>query len=189
MRNALTMLREVALRRALQGARDRRHAELEEIQERMKGLRRRLRELTDRSLAVGSVHARFFAERPAGEPVIAEPAAPVAPESPATEPSPIPPTAAAPSPPIAPTRRDVDPGKLVGALVSRYPDGFTVGQMKEVLDEVDGRAHTYDAAWALANAYVRERKFELAGTRPGPAGPIRVFRVSPGAAPVLPGAA
>src|SRR3989442_14946841 len=58
------MLREVALRKALQDARDRRQVELTDVQERGRAMRRRLRELTDRSLALGSVHSRFVPEAP-----------------------------------------------------------------------------------------------------------------------------
>src|SRR3990172_3764299 len=83
------MLREVSLRKALQDARDRRARELEDVVVRGQALRRRLRELTDRSLALGTVHARFFAEAPA---------APLAPATPVPE-SPPTPTIHPPGPP------------------------------------------------------------------------------------------
>jgi hypothetical protein len=169
------MLREVALRKALQHGRDRRQGELDEVQERGRALRRRLRELTDRSLALGSVHGRFVLE--------SAPPPAVGPAEPALM------TAPAPSPPpalriedvravLAPPKEEAHEA-LLAALAARYKDGFTVGQMREVLDEVEsGRVHTYDAAWTLANNLLRSRAFEVAGSRPGPAGPIRVLRVA-----------
>ncbi|TLZ53168.1 MAG: hypothetical protein E6K18_00935 [Methanobacteriota archaeon] len=68
--------------------------------------------------------------------------------------------------------------KLLAALVERHPDGFTVSQMKDVLEAVDGRTRSYDAAWTLANTLLRNRALEIAGSRPGPTGPIRVLRVN-----------
>ena len=171
------MLREVALRKALQHGRDRRQGELDEVQERGRALRRRLRELTDRSLALGSVHGRFVPE-----------SAPPPTEMPA-EAGPMPAPAPSPPPPpalgieevravLAPPKEEAHEA-LLAALAARYKDGFTVGQMREVLDEVESaRAHTYDAAWTLANNLLRSRAFEVAGSRPGPAGPIRVLRVA-----------
>jgi len=174
------MLREVALRRALQDARDRRQRHLDDVQERGRVLRRRLRELTDHGLALGAVHGRFFPEGPVAEapaPEAFAPAAPVAAPSPSPAPEPI---------PIELVRAVLAPPKeegheaLLAELGSRYPDGFTVGQMREVLDEVEsGRVHSYDAAWALANNMLRSRALEVAGSRPGPSGPIRVLRVPP----------
>lgn len=69
---------------------------------------------------------------------------------------------------------------LLVALSERHPQGFTVGQLRDLLEEtVPERAHSYDAAWSLTNALLRRQALELAGTKPGPAGPIRVFRVPP----------
>ena len=97
-----------------------------------------------------------------------------------TGPAPTPPVAAsAPSftlAPIAP-RPEESHGKLLAALAARHEEGFTVGQMKAVMEELDGRTHSYDAAWVLANRLERAHVLELAGSRPGPAGPIRIFRV------------
>jgi len=174
------MIREVALRRALQDARDHRQREMDAVQERGRALRRRLRELTDRHLALGAVHGRFFPEAPvSAEPVVAP--APVA----APAPLPSPP----PEIPLELVRAVLAPPKeeaheeLIAALAARYPDGFTVGQMREVLDDVEsGRVHSYDAAWALANNLLRTKAFEVAGSRPGPSGPIRVLRVGPAVA-------
>ena len=85
----------------------------------------------------------------------------------------------------SPHKEDETVTKLLPALRARYPDGFTVGQMREVLDEIEPRAHTYDSAWTLANNLARSRVFEIAGTKPGPAGPIRVFRVPRPASPEM----
>ncbi|HEV8595899.1 MAG TPA: hypothetical protein VGR51_10275 [Thermoplasmata archaeon] len=176
------MLREVALRRALQHARDRRAFELEDVQERGKALRRRLRELTDRTLALGSVHGRFVVEGPptaSDAPVVAGPIAeaPIANLAAETAEINAPPT----PPPITlapPPKRDPNQERLAATLIARFPEGFTVGQMRDLLDELEGRTHTYDAAWALANNLLRTRVIELAGSRPGPTGPIRVMRVA-----------
>ncbi len=170
------MLREVALRSALQDARDRRQRELDETQERARALRRRLRELTDRSLALGTVHGRFTPPEPTtpAEPAVAEPPPPRA--DPVPTPSPADPLPA-PTFTLPPPKREEGHEKLALTLLGRHPDGFTVGQMKEILDELEGRAHTYDAAWALANNLLRTRVLEVAGTRAGPSGPIRVLRV------------
>src|SRR3989304_5230658 len=143
------VLREEALRRALQFGRDRRARELEEVQERSRVLRRRLRELTDRGLALGSVHGRFGMEG-AGSAAAPEPAAVQHPTMGAA-PVPRPPTLA-PSFTLAPLapRPEESHAKLLGALAARLE---------------------------------RARVLELAGSRPGPAGPIRVFRVPRAAAP------
>jgi hypothetical protein len=100
-----------------------------------------------------------------------------------------PPPAPAPEIPIELVRAVLAPPKeegheaLLAELASRYPDGFTVGQMREALDEAEsGRVHSYDAAWALANNLLRTKAFEVAGSRPGPSGPIRVLRVAPAVA-------
>lgn len=169
------MLRELALRRALEDARDRRSRELEDMQGKSRALRRRLRELTDRLAAMGHVHARFAppeVPRPAEETTEATPEpAPVTAE-PVTEPKIAP----------LPVRRPEEQyGATLRALGQRFPGGFTTSQLRDVLDETEsGKAHTYDAAWTLANTFLRSRVFELAGTRPGPTGaPIRVYRVSP----------
>lgn len=172
------MLREVALRKALQDARDRRFEELEDVQTRSKAMRRRLRELTDRSLALGSVHGRF-ATAAESAPAIAAPPVPELPQAapPDASREPGPDVVRTPLP-FGPPKRDESSDRLVAQLVARHAEGFTVGQIREVLDEVEGRTHTYDAAWALANVLLRNRVLELAGTRPGPAGPIRVMRVA-----------
>ena len=152
------------------------------MQERSRVLRRRLRELTDRGLALGSVHGRFGMEG-AGSAAAPEPAA-VQPPTVGAARAPTPPTFA-PSFTLAPLapRPEESHAKLLGALAARHEDGFTVGQMKAVMEELDGRTRSYDAAWALANRLERARVLELAGSRPGPAGPIRVFRVPRAAAP------
>lgn len=178
------MLREVALRRAIEDARARRARELEEVVERQGSLRRRLRELQDRLLALGTVHGRFAGPEAKGAPVgtLLESEAPRAP--PTT-------VSVAPTPSEVATAADVrlflaapkpeaeTHGALLAALASRHPDGFTVSQMREIMDLEDAaRAHSYDAAWSLANTLLRSQALELAGTRPGPAGqPIRVYRV------------
>ena len=176
----LPMLREVALRNALQNARDLRAEQLEETVHRATALRRRLRELTDRHLALGAVHARFVPEQtiesppPAAEPVTAaEPPQPTAP----SPPHPLPEIVRA-APTLA-KRPEEGYEKALEALAARFADGFSVGQMREVLDEVQGRTHTYDFAWTLANTLQRARVLDIAGSRQGPAGPIRVFRVAP----------
>jgi len=147
-------------------------------------LRRRLRELTDRSLALGTVHARFFAEAPAA-PVAPATPVPETPPTPAIE-APAPSPAAAPlvprspaPPPLVPMKRAEDAhGRLLLALSDRHGEGFTVGQMRELMDEVEGGTHSYDLAWTLAGTLQRARVLDIAGSRPGPAGPIRVFRVA-----------
>src|SRR6266571_1440259 len=173
------MLREEALRRALQFARDRRGRELEELQERSRALRRRLRELTDRGMALGSVHGRFAPEGPAPA-VVATTVAPPAPiATPTASPSPVaPPAAASPAPSPFVVAAEPSYDALLRPLSARHPGGFTVGQLKAVMEELDGKAHTYDAAWALANTLLRTRALELAGSRPGPTGQIRVLRVA-----------
>lgn len=180
------MLREVSLRKALQDARDRRGRELEEVERRSHALRRRLRELTDRSLALGTVHARFFVVSPAIAPT-ALPVPAVAETPPPAVEAPRPPLAApapwaqlSPShPPLAPMKRPEESHEnLLLALSARHAEGFTVGQMREIMDEVEGGMHTYDVAWTLAGTLQRARIFDVAGSRQGPAGPIRVFRVA-----------
>src|SRR6266571_5108724 len=157
------MLREEALRRALQHARDRRQRELDEVQEHGKALRHRLRELTDRSLALGSVHGRFAREtsegaalEPVAAPSIVPEASPVAAPVQA-RPSPAP---VFTLPPPVPRKDEESHDKLLAALGDRHPEGFTVGQMKDLMEGLDGRAHSYDAAWALANVLLRARALE-----------------------------
>ncbi len=181
------MIREVALRRAIQDARDRRQQELTEVQERARGMRRRLRELTDRSLALGSVRGRFV---PEPKPEAAVPPAPIA-NAPAPTAAPVPvaesmtlPEVSNPAPTAIltpmPVRRDEEVhAKLLGMLREQYVDGFTVGQMREAMEFAEpGKPHTYDEAWGLANNLLRAKAFEVAGFRPGDKGPIRVLRVS-----------
>jgi len=186
------MLREVALRRAIEDARTRRADELEDVVGRQTALRRRLRELQDRILALGTVHGRFAgpeageAHAPASLPLEAVPSH-AAPAPPAVAASPE------PTIPVEEVKRFLAPPKqdaethaaLTGALAIRHPEGFTVTQMREVMDlEEPTRAHSYGAAWSLANTLLRTHTIELAGTRPGPAGqPIRVYRVHPSASP------
>ena len=158
-------------------------------------LRRRLRELQDRLLALGTVHERFA--KP--EDLAAIAASPSTTASPSmTAPVPVPPTEeAAPvesmvvrTPSdirviLAPPKRDAEAyAPLLGSLASRHPEGFTVSQMRDVMDFAEpARAHSYDAAWSLANTLLRSQTLVLAGTRAGPSGlPIRVYRV-PRAAP------
>ena len=146
------------------------------MQERSRVLRRRLRELTDRGLALGSVHGRFGKDALEAAPA----PGPASTESRPASAAPLPPAAvSAPSFTLAPPapRPEESHEKLLAALAARHEDGFTVGQMKAVMEELDGRTRSYDAAWALANRLERARVLELAGSRPGPAGPIRVFRV------------
>lgn len=174
------MLREVALRKALQEARNRRAQELAEVEARLGALRRRLRELSDRALAVGMVHARFFAE---ANPLPGTPASPL-PGAPASPPTPtvtIEVTPREPSMPLLPVPRPEEiHATLLGALAERFPDGFTVAQMQQVMEELEGRARSYDAAWALAGTLQRARALDVAGSRKGPTGvPIRIFRVAP----------
>lgn len=187
------MLREVALRRALEAALLRRRGELDELQSRGTTLRRRLRELTDQLIATDAVRERF----PGPE----EPGGPAPPEIPAPTPS-APPRPAAEVPAMreaVPER--VDPklvlapppppervhAALLVALAERHPQGFTVGQLRDLLEETEpDRPHSYDAAWSLTNTLLRRQALELAGTKPGPAGPIRVFCVPQ---PVAPGPA
>lgn len=142
-------------------------------------MRRRLRELTDRGMALGSVHGRFAPESPAS-PVMATTVAPSAPIAPPTaSPPPVaPPAPTSPSPPPFVIVPEPSYDALLRPLSARHPDGFTVGQLKAVMEELDGKAHTYDAAWALANTLLRARALELAGSRPGPTGQIRVLRVA-----------
>ena len=144
-------------------------------------MRRRLRELTDRTLALGHVHGRF-AREPSEAPTLPglSPPPPTPSES-------LPPSAPIAAPLVAapaitftllPAHKDEESHeKLLAALGDRHPEGFTVGQMKELMEGLDGRAHSYDAAWALANVLLRARALEVAGSRPGPTGPIRVLRV------------
>ena len=152
------------------------------MQERGKGLRRRLRELTDRSLALGAVHGRFApADRAA--PTESPIAPPIETEKPIVSPVPGENQETPQSPPITPAifamrAPEESHEKLLAALVERHPDGFTVSQMKDVLEAVDGRTRSYDAAWTLANTLLRNRALEIAGSRPGPTGPIRVLRVN-----------
>ena len=190
------MLREVALRRAIEDARTRRAHELEEVVARQGAFRRRLRELQDRLLALGTVHERFAKPE---SPVLAVPGG-------SLEPSP-PPVAVAipPSPPVttvptagvqtpaevrailAPPKRESEANaSLIASLASRHPEGFTVSQMRDVMDFSEPeRPHSYDAAWTLANSLLRVQALELAGTRPGPSGmPIRLYRVHGNAAEV-----
>src|SRR3989304_219951 len=77
-------------------------------------------------------------------------------------------------------------GRLLLALSDRHGEGFTVGQMRELMDEVEGGSHSYDLAWTLAGTLQRARVLDIAGSRPGPAGPIRVFRVARRARPPAP---
>ncbi len=158
------------------------------MQEQGKALRRRLRELTDRSLALGSVHGRFAREPDApAPPTVPEPPPTVLPDasivaSPPIVAHPSPGTSSSVASPI--TRKPEEShGKLLAALGDRHPEGFTVGQMKDLMEGLDGRAHSYDAAWTLANVLVRSRALEVAGSRPGPTGPIRVLRVPRGPMP------
>lgn len=191
------MLREVALRRAIEDARTRRAGELEEVVDRQGALRRRLRELQDRIFALGAVHGRFAPSGPSEGPEL-HAVAPDEAEATLTPPAsaaiaPMPLEAPVPSAPAEDVRRFLAPPKqdaqthaaLLTALASRHADGFTVAQMREGMDQEDpARAHTYDAAWSLANTLLRSQTIELAGTRPGPAGqPIRVYRVHPKATP------
>jgi len=192
------MLREVALRRAIEDARGRRAQELEELVHRQGALRRRLRELQDRLLALGTVHGRFAKpEEPPPEAAAGFGVTPgiTPPSIPAIEPLPTdtaPPSTDAPRTPadlrvlLAPPKRDAEThAPLLKSLASHHPDGFTVSQMRDVMDFSDPeRPHSYDAAWTLANALLRSQTLELAGTRPGPSGvPIRVYRVPQAAVP------
>ena len=174
------MLREVALRRALEDGRNRRQRELEDVQERGRALRRRLRELTDRMTALGTVHGRFAVpEAPRPEEVARPVEAPSLPET-ATQPSGV--ETVGPTFTLTPVRREEEVhAPLLQVLATRFPEGFTAGQMREVLDETEpGRPHSYDAAWTMANALSRTRAIEIVGTRSGPTGAsIRVYRVPP----------
>jgi hypothetical protein len=177
------MYREVALRRALDDARGRRAQELEDLVERQRALRRRLRELQDRELALGTVHGRFAATPPAPPPEGRAPAeesastvATLAPSQPAPLASPLLEARVV----LTPPRRDEETyAALLLELHARFPDGFTVSQMREVMDATDpDKAHSYDGAWSLANNLHRSRALELAGTKLGPTGvPIRVYRI------------
>jgi len=145
------------------------------VQDRSRALRRRLRELTDRALALGSVHGRFG---PGGGGSPAD----RAPEPASAPPMRAPPSLVPPAPVFTPAvlapPKEETHEPLLAALSDRHGEGFTVGQMRELMEELDGRGHTYDAAWALANNLLRTRALEIAGTRPGTAGPIRVLRVA-----------
>jgi len=191
------MLREVALRRAIEDARAHRARELEEVVGRQGALRRRLRELQDRLFALGTVHERFAKPEDLAA-VAASPSTTASPPMTATPTAPVPPKEeAAPvesmvvrTPSdirviLAPPKRDAEAyAPLLGSLASRHPEGFTVSQMRDVMDFAEPeRAHSYDAAWSLANTLLRSQTLVLAGTRAGPSGlPIRVYRV-PRAAP------
>jgi len=197
------MLREVALRRAIEDARAHRARELEEVVGRQGALRRRLRELQDRLFALGTVHERFakpedLAATATSPSTIASPSTTATPSMTATPTAPVPPKEEAapaesevPRTPsdiriiLAPPKRDAEAyAPLLDSLVLRHPEGFTVSQMRDVMDFAEPeRAHSYDAAWSLANTLLRSQTLVLAGTRAGPSGlPIRVYRV-PRAAP------
>ena len=191
------MLREVALRRAIEDARAHRARELEEVVGRQGALRRRLRELQDRLHALGTVHERFAKPEDLAA-TATSPSTTATPSMTATPTAPVPPKEEAapaesevPRTPsdiriiLAPPKRDAEAyAPLLDSLVLRHPEGFTVSQMRDVMDFAEPeRAHSYDAAWSLANTLLRSQTLVLAGTRAGPSGlPIRVYRV-PRAAP------
>lgn len=162
-------------------------------------MRRRLRELQDRMLALGTVHERFarpeIVAAAAGSAPQGSAAPAAAPESlavprpapdaiPFAAPMPIEPTAAQTPPEVrailAPPKREAETyAPLLSTLASRHPEGFTVSQLRDLMDFTEPqRAHTYDAAWTLANSLLRTQTLELAGTRAGPSGlPIRVYKI------------
>src|SRR3990172_3320917 len=203
------MLREVALRRAIEDARAHRARELEGVVGRQGARRRRLRELQDRLLALGTVHERFakpedLAATAASLSTTSSPSTTATPSMTATPTAPVPPREEAPpvesmvvrTPSdirliLAPPKRDAEAyAPLLDSLVLRRPEGFTVSQMRDVMDFAEPeRAHSYDAAVSLANTLLRSQTLVLAGTRAGPSGlPIRVYRV-PRAAPSSPAGA
>ena len=142
-------------------------------------MRRRLRELTDRSLALGSVHSRFVPDAPLDLSETHEPASIEGTTPSVPSPAPAPEPRQAPLLPIVVRPDEEVHAKLLTALRERHGDGFTVGQMRDLLDELESpRAHSYDAAWALANNLVKSRTLEVAGFRTGEKGPIRILRVA-----------